>query len=138
VKKETAEGLEVFRKQQEALDKKTKGQSDALEGDAVDDGEVWTSGTARKRKRTKEKEGLKGVKPRKASSTSVQQPDVPVSQQSVFSKASWDVTSPAKASISPVQAFPSTKESDSPLTAVPAKSGLRAGLVAYGSDSDDE
>ncbi|KAK8901715.1 hypothetical protein QC760_010140 [Botrytis cinerea] len=71
VRKETAEGLELFRKQQEDADKKARAADDGgaqiQDGSPVREDEWGTAG--RKRKRTKDKEVLKGVKVRRASSS---------------------------------------------------------------------
>ena len=77
VKKETSEQLEVFRRQQEEADKALLGEprdtsatdSSTNGGQSVADESQWAL-SARKRKRAKDKEVLKGVKLRKSSSTS--------------------------------------------------------------------
>lgn len=73
VKKETTEQLDVFRRQQEEVDKallsEAAGTNDASPLGLASSDSQWAI-NARKRKRVKEKEGLKGVKLRKMSSTS--------------------------------------------------------------------
>lgn len=63
IKKETAEGLALFRQQQEEEDKKARRGSDgaAVEQGAPAEEESWAHG-GRKRKRAKDKEAIKGVK----------------------------------------------------------------------------
>jgi hypothetical protein len=71
VKRETAEGLEQFRRQQEEADGKvgisSDGAIDAAEGSPTLE-EAWVAG-GRKRKRVKEKEVLKGLKILRSSRT---------------------------------------------------------------------
>ena len=75
VKKETTEQLDLFRKQQEEADKAILeevdeaevGTGEAKAGSPTAEGSAWAV-NARKRKRVKEKEGLKGIKLRKSSS----------------------------------------------------------------------
>ena len=76
VKRETTEQLDLFRRQQEEADKallKESGEKEGGEGGKAGSptgGESQWAINARKRKRVKEKEVLKGVKVRKGSSTS--------------------------------------------------------------------
>lgn len=76
VKRETTEQLDLFRRQQEEADKallKESGENQDGEGGKAGSptaGENQWAINARKRKRAKEKEVLKGVKVRKGSSTS--------------------------------------------------------------------
>lgn len=78
VKRETTEQLDLFRRQQEEADKallEESGEKEDGEGGKAGSptaGENQWAVNARKRKRTKEKEVLKGVKVRKGSSTSEQ------------------------------------------------------------------
>lgn len=71
VKKETTEQLELFRKQQEEADKvllEEGGEKEAADGGSVPEAaESQWAVHGRKRKRTKEKEVLKGVKLQKSS-----------------------------------------------------------------------
>lgn len=75
VKKETSEQLDIFRRQQEEADKALLSE-DIIAGDTHTSGKAETLSTeaqwainARKRKRAKDKDGLKGVKLRKSSTS---------------------------------------------------------------------
>lgn len=134
VKRETAEGLELFRRQQDEADKKARregGGTQTDEGSPIAE-EEWVA-AGRKRKRNKDKEGLRGVKVRRASSA------VDATTQAVKSKAlkaeqsSSKDNPPNEISTSTSQAQIETSEKKS--TPVPAKSGLS--LVDYASDEDD-
>ena len=148
VKRETAEGLEIFRRQQEEADKKARRESEGTlateEGSPTGEGEQWIAG-GRKRKRTKEKEVLKGVKIRRSSSTNEFTKPAPTSSESPSlhnsslakekaetakssAKAQADHITPGSKLASPVTS--STK------SLAPPKGSL--GLVDYGSDEDDE
>ncbi|QSZ29107.1 hypothetical protein DSL72_003617 [Monilinia vaccinii-corymbosi] len=149
VKKETAEGLELFRKQQEEADRKARAaEGDGAliqEGSPVREDEWGTTG--RKRKRTKDKEVLKGVKVRRVSS-SAEQSHAPPKGSST--KLARDESSPVATNAKPLSSGDSAKISDTqpakvaPKPAVakeqppppPSKKGL--GLVDYGSDEDDD
>ncbi len=83
VKKETAEQLDLFRRQQEEADKALLNEG----GDTTEPSPLGNVGSppaaesnwtvnASKRKRAKDKEGLKGVKLRKSSSTSETSPAI--------------------------------------------------------------
>lgn len=135
VKKETREGLEVFRKQQEEQDKKARGQQNAGEDDA-DVVEEWAAGGGRKRKRAKEKEGLKGVKVRRASTVEEKEKSstVIVGEEKVrkrLDEKKVDLVEPPQTSTAFASDLPS-KESE------PALATAKSSLVAYGSDSDDD
>ncbi|KAI6713450.1 hypothetical protein PZA11_001349 [Diplocarpon coronariae] len=124
IKKETSEGLALFRQQQEAEDKKARqGQDGAGPGEnapLVEEGS-WAAG--KKRKRTKDKDGLKGVKLRKAS-TSAEKTDEPKTPQlSVQSQA------PRK----PADGGSATADTKK----VPSAPKPAMSLVSYGSDDDD-
>lgn len=140
VKRETAEGLEQFRRQQEEADKKARRGSDGAQ--AGDDGsptlqeEQWVA-SGRKRKRAKDKEVLKGVKIRRSSTT--EQPSEPAP---ATSKAS--ISSPSKEkSVESIRPAATTQPTSRPAASAsaektppaPSKTGL--GLVDYGSDDDD-
>ncbi|KAI9644882.1 hypothetical protein NHQ30_006909 [Ciborinia camelliae] len=147
VRKETAEGLELFRKQQEEADKKARAaENDGTqiqEGSPVREDE-WVA-TGRKRKRSKDKEVLKGVKVRRTSSSAEQTPtpskdlsaklakdessSIPTSTESSTSKVSTKVSKAQSATVVPKAAV---VKKPSP----PPKKGL--GLVDYGSDEDDD
>lgn len=138
VKKETQEGLALFRQQQEEADKKARRGSDGpvVEDTAAVDEELWAAG--RKRKRAKEKEGLKGVKVRRAStSTEVSKP----LQASPKTLVTPDNGASVKAETKTKEAapsFPEPESKDSPKEKKPAVSSKGAlGLVDYGSDEDD-
>ncbi|KAI9051007.1 hypothetical protein LZ554_005115 [Drepanopeziza brunnea f. sp. 'monogermtubi'] len=126
IKKETAEGLALFRQQQEEEDKKARRSNNGLAAEEVapivEEGS-WATG--KKRKRTKDKEGLKGVKLRRASaSAGIQQepkPENPVVQ-------SKGVQKPAESA--PALAVGTKKSPDPPK--------VKTGLVSYGSDEDDD
>jgi FAM192A/Fyv6, N-terminal domain len=137
VRRETAEGLEHFRKQQEEADKKGRigDEQGTNEASSAVEEEQWVAG-GRKRKRVKEKEGLKGVKIRKSSfageTESTLSPSgkkqgndpksTAVAQEGNFEPKS-KTTSTAPVSKSPPSASPKLKP------------GLS--LVNYGSDEDD-
>lgn len=110
VRKETQEGLLIFRKKQMDLDREARGndQEDEGEEDSIPRKveEQWNVGAGRKRKRTKDKEGIKGVKIR-PSSTEKSPKEIPLTT----TKSHAD---------------PAIK------TAIPSA----IGLVDYGSDDD--
>ncbi|CAD6446600.1 ca15fb6f-5a66-4546-981d-9bfc8c295729 [Sclerotinia trifoliorum] len=150
VKKETAEGLELFRKQQEEADKKARAAENDVaqiqEGSPVREDE-WGA-TSRKRKRTKDKEVLKGVKVRRASS-SVEQASSSSSAKDLPKKPAKDDSSSVATNTKPQAPQDSAKVPETQPAKVPAqtvaskkpppsppKAGL--GLVDYGSDEDDE
>lgn len=148
VKKETAEGLELFRKQQEEVDKKAKAAEN--DGSQIQEGSTaredeWGA-TGRKRKRTKDKEVLKGVKVRRASSSAEQASSS--SSKDLSTKSAKDESSSVAKSTKQPTPEDSAKVSDTepkkvapkPASAKtppppPPKKGL--GLVDYGSDEDD-
>lgn len=152
VKRETAEGLEAFRRQQDEADKKLKRESAGADADAAPiEEEAWVS-AARKRKRAKEKEVLKGVKVRKSSSRAERSlaelgtvagatPDAASTRSSpteaarsaqLSSEAGETVSASKKSVPEPAAPFPMKKTN---LIANLPKGGL--GLVDYGSDSDE-
>ena len=146
VKKETTEGLELFRKHQEEADKKARAENDGTqiqEGSPVREDEWVAAG--RKRKRTKDKEVLKGVKVRRASSSADQ---VPTSSRPGSAKPDKDEAISIATSTKPPTPKDSAKVSDiqpakvapKPAEAkkspTPLKKGL--GLVDYGSDEDGD
>lgn len=153
VKRETKEGLEAFRKQQELVDKNQN--VDPGSGEAVE--EKWVAGP-RKRKRAKEKEGLKGVKLRKSSTS--EQPATSIAVDSSPNPndrpmANKNQPSPSKSPAlnkptSQSKASPSIqsesikvkpKIEQKPLASIQPASGPRSGglaLVGYGSDDDDD
>lgn len=152
VKKETTEQLDVFRRQQEEADK-------ALLSEAVSTNDASPLGlassesqwaiNARKRKRAKEKEGLKGVKLRKLSTASetpakLVEPD-PAALVSADEKEAALVKGPStenrddmikEAQLSSVASDNATITSSASSTKEkPITLGL--GLVGYSSDEDD-
>ena len=138
VRRETAEGLEHFRKQQEEADKKARIGEDqgTNEVSAITEEEQWIAG-GRKRKRTKEKEGLKGVKVRKSSSAggagSASSPSGKKQDEEPKS------TSTAQEKFSEPKDKTTTTIPDSkgpPASSPKPKAGL--GLVDYDSDEDDD
>jgi hypothetical protein len=141
VKRETAEGLALFRQQQEEADKKAQRGSD---GAAIDEGlptleeEVWVAG-GRKRKRAKEKEGLKGVKIRR-SSTSIEtaklgQASTPGSSSP--NEGNFQRTEAATVQPQKIQELQDPK-AESPAINKKPLPRPKAGLVDYGSDEEDD
>lgn len=144
VKKETTEQLDVFRRQQEEADKallsEAAGTNDASPLGLVSRESQWAI-NAPKRKRAKEKEGLKGVKLRKLSSPSANDqatlivdgneatlakgPSV-VNTDDLIKEAQSPSVSSDNAAI---------RSSTSPTQEKPITLGL--GLVGYSSDEDD-
>ncbi|PVH72944.1 hypothetical protein DL98DRAFT_469841 [Cadophora sp. DSE1049] len=138
VKKETAEGLAVFRQQQEEADKKARTGSNAgatEEGSSIAEEDSWVAG-GRKRKRTKEKEGLKGVKIRRAS-TSIESEKKPVeaNPQSPNEKSK---SQKPQAQDKANQKSPDSKGAVSESKKSPDPPRATSGLVNYGSDEDDD
>ena len=142
VKKETAEGLALFRQQQEEADKKARRGSEGVavaeEGSPTAEEENWVAG-GRKRKRAKEKEVLKGVKIRKSSTANEVEkpaPDAASPGDSPATKKQSTVVS-TTVTAKPDEA-PSSSSTKSPAVVKkpPAKPSL--GLVDYGSDEDDD
>ena len=137
VRRETAEGLELFRKQQEDADKKARigDEQSPVEPSTVAEEEQWAAG-ARKRKRTKEKEGLKGVKIRRSSSAveagSASSPEVKKHDDGAKSKT----VPPSEQAKPKATAASNVLVSKSPPTSTKPKAGLS--LVDYGSDEDDD
>ena len=132
MKRETAEGLALFRQQQEEADKKArKGSEGAVEeGSPTLEEESWVSG-GRKRKRTKEKEGLKGVKIGRASTSTELKAASPPAKASPAPKPIAKTTNPTQP--------PEGSKSETGIKKSPAPAkGSGGGLVDYGSDEDDE
>ena len=164
VKRETTEQLDLFRRQQEEADKallEESGEREDGEGGKAGSptaGENQWAINARKRKRAKEKEVLKGVKVRKGSSTS----EIPVwlggerrgsaSQEPGKGKAIVSAqdslekkTSSAKKDLDE-KVVPESLASPAPIssTTAPSKQGAGAaskpaalGLAGYSSDEED-
>ncbi|KAL8799734.1 MAG: hypothetical protein Q9182_005677 [Xanthomendoza sp. 2 TL-2023] len=153
VKKETAEQLKAFRRQQEEADKASlsgtttttepaafEGTSSRPEASATDS--HWAI-NARKRKRVRDKDAIPGIKLRKSSSTS-EKPTVPKAG-SATSFGSEEATIaqdfPCSASERPEEfpqsdhkAVESTQAPDFPGSSKPVVGAL--GLAAYSSDED--
>ncbi|KAI9782710.1 MAG: hypothetical protein M1839_004698 [Geoglossum umbratile] len=169
LKKETSEQLDAFRKQQEEADKAAFREEDETTGAAagassgsagpLGEGEQWAL-SGRKRKKGREKEGLKGVKLRRASSTA--EKPVAIAVTTVATTASSTSPPPhlpqaySKAlSSSPIESKPIPHQSPIPPAAKPASpssptesptdtppqkavsGGGLFSLVDYGSDDDD-
>lgn len=146
MRKETNEGLEVFRRRQEELDKAAKGETGAETTTVVADDEWATA--AKKRKRGKEG-ALKGVKLRKASSS-----DSATGKQAGATEDPGTEGASAKAEAQkgknlppspqkPVEAKPTVAKTTEKQLAksTPEKAAepkLALGLVDYGSDEDDD
>lgn len=164
IKKETAEGLALFRQQQEEADRKARGDEDVRDEDAaVVVEESWAAGP-KKRKRGKEKEGLKGLKVRQASTAegsefkvdrgSRAQPGSPRKYKArrkaaddnvSVSSAAKSLRAPKKveeiakapASNTTTKLPEATKKVDDTEKAL-ATSTTKEGLVSYGSDDEDD
>ena len=157
VKKETAEQLDLFRRQQEEADKASLGEG----GDLSDPNATGKTGglpaiesewavNAKKRKRAKEKEGLKGIKLRRSSTSETPQvsttPDKPAdsSTPSVVSKEPNAVFEPPIGK--DVDSIKSTSPSESQITTSLETSVIQSkgkkealpslGLAGYSSDED--
>jgi FAM192A/Fyv6, N-terminal domain len=138
VRRETAEGLELFRRQQEEADKKARtsagGDQVAEESTTAIEEEQWTA-TGRKRKRAKEKEGVKGVKIRRSSSTLEPGPASSPDGTKQSEEAKTTRLLQEEQTEHKTRTY-STAPVSVPLGAAPKpKAGL--GLVDYGSDEDD-
>jgi hypothetical protein len=149
VKRETAEGLEVFRRRQDEQDKKLRevhGGDAVSPTDAIGEEEWTAAGGARKRKR-KEKEGiLQGVKIRRKSTVEEKPEKHSPGKSSDEKKAIPSKTLPASSGVEdgtqtpePAQARPKVKDplttKTKPDTAPPATKPI-LGLVDYDSDTD--
>ncbi|KAF7928328.1 hypothetical protein EAE99_005085 [Botrytis elliptica] len=150
VRKETAEGLELFRKQQEDADKKARAADN--DGAQTQDGspvrgDEWGT-TGRKRKRTKDKEVLKGVKVRRASS-SAEQASSSTSTKDLSTKPAKDDSDSIATSTKPSTSKDSAKTLDpKPAKIAPKPVAVKKpspppfnkglGLVDYGSDEDSD
>lgn len=149
MKRETTEQLDLFRRQQEEADK-AKVDDTKAEGDpkSPEAGEGGWAVNARKRKRAKDKEGLKGVKLRKSSSTN----EVPTKLReeahelkegkvTASSEIKLDGQTAEKSDSSPrAQAVATKAETISPAakTETPkASSAPGLGLAGYSSDEEN-
>ena len=141
VKRETAEGLALFRRQQDQADKKARtasGQAvDVPDGSPVAEEESWIAG-GRKRKRVKDKEGLKGVKMRKSSTSASQvetHESIPVEPSSLEAKADTAAGSPNKGAQTQTEITTPKDAAEIKKHPPPIKAST---LVMYGSDDDDD
>ncbi|KAL8950799.1 MAG: hypothetical protein Q9222_003176 [Ikaeria aurantiellina] len=142
VKKETTEQLSLFRQQQEQADREFLNGADT--GDNKEEGAAPESASknsewatnARKRKRTKDKEGLPGLKLRKSSTNegtpatpeAVRSPTQPITRQTE-TKNSASPSSPPRAG-SGATLTQSKYSPDKPKT-------VTLGLAGYSSDEDE-
>jgi len=142
VKRETAEGLALFRQQQEEADKKARRGSEivavAEAGSPTGEEETWNAG-GRKRKRTKEKEVLKGVKIRRSSTANeIGNPFEEAASATGDSPATRKqfTATPATAATNPDMSISNSSTKSPAVVKKPPKPSL--GLVDYGSDEDDD
>lgn len=150
VKKDTADQLEVFRKQREEAEKALLGPTSSDVTPAVE--EEWTI-PARKRRRDKGRDLLPGKKRKESATESSEKPSAPKEQERVAAKpqektntvttsgktgASQAAEKTAKATPADTQK-PSSTDKDQADTKQPAKPApVSLGLAAYGSESDSE
>ncbi|MCJ1461670.1 hypothetical protein MMC07_000267 [Pseudocyphellaria aurata] len=148
LKKETTQQVDVFRRQQEEADKallsEAASTNDASPMGLASSESQWAI-NARKRKRAKEKEGLKGVKLRKMSSTSERPPkpvepdqatNIPTDEKEGASSVRNRDEMTKETSLSPVASENAAiRSSASSNQEKPISVGL--GLVGYSSDEDD-
>lgn len=146
IKRETAEGLALFRQQQDEADKKARGGDEDTKAEDVPTvvEESWAAGP-KKRKRGKEKEGLKGLKIRRAStaegSKSVQgSPSTKFDSSEVTEKV-VDVKNELATNTKKIEGLKtpatSTKKIED-LAKTATSSTTKGGLVSYGSDDEDD
>jgi hypothetical protein len=143
VKRETAEGLALFRQQQDDADRKARTgaekATDVPNESPITTEESWVAG-GRKRKRTKDKDGFKGVKVHR-SSTSGSQPGTivrksPITPQKVpSSEATVGVIDVISESTTHKAIAESGYKDKHPIYPAASKSST---LVSYGSDDDDD
>ncbi|KAL8729295.1 MAG: hypothetical protein Q9166_004792 [cf. Caloplaca sp. 2 TL-2023] len=149
VKKETAEQLNLFRRQQEEADKASLiyTSTEITEGaahwpDSSSAESQWAI-NARKRKRVKDKEVLPGVKLRKSSSTS-EKPAIPLPSTTSPDRSKEDlrVQQTFQAASDPTKAVPASNEKTVGNTQIqsppssPKPTAGALGLAAYSSDED--
>ncbi|THY24152.1 hypothetical protein D6D01_05623 [Aureobasidium pullulans] len=154
VRKETAEQLEAFRRQQEDTEKASR--EAAPEASNQSEGDTWAF-NARKRKRNREKEAIAGLKLRKSSSSMAQMtPDAGVGAAATTTSddknapPSSPAPTPADQSASAKSVQPPAavidkavldKVDKAPATTAASTSPAPAaalGLAAYSSDDDDD
>ncbi|EPE25245.1 hypothetical protein GLAREA_11826 [Glarea lozoyensis ATCC 20868] len=139
VKKETAEGLALFRQQQDEADRKARtGDEPTAQlriGSQVAEG-AWIAG-GRKRKRVKDKDGLKGVKIRRSSTSDNH---AQTQEPGVLTKTR-EVKEPNAAKVDTVSSA-ATRGDVSDATSEHHGEGTKlskvTALVSYGSDDDDD
>jgi hypothetical protein len=143
VKKETQEGLALFRQQQEEADKKARRGSDGatVESSVPPEDDSWAAG--RKRKRAKDKEVLKGVKVRR-SSTATDDAKPSASTKTASLRAAVTNQAEVKQNPNTSKSLPKpqekakSQEKVKPQEKEPTSvSKGSLGLVDYGSDEDD-
>jgi hypothetical protein len=151
VRRETAEGLEAFRRLQEEADKRQLANAvGATVLNSAEEQEDWVAGGSRKRKRrTREEEVLvKGVKLRKSSTSgsavtisAVEKPPSSVEREgSVDRDAAAELVSAVDGiSCAQTQALKPISSSSSPIAKVATTTAPKGGLclVDYGSDEDE-
>jgi hypothetical protein len=147
VKKDTADQLEVFRKQREEAEKVMLGSTSSDVTPAPAEEEDWAI-PARKRRRDKGKDALIPGKKRKASLTesgvAPAKNEVAATKATSTSTPVTNIQSPKTAvnavkGVSETEAHSSIPEQTTTDTKQPAKPAPAAlGLVGYGSDSDSE
>ncbi|KAF2418728.1 hypothetical protein EJ08DRAFT_703005 [Tothia fuscella] len=133
IKKETAEQLAAFRKHQEEVERAALA---APRGSTPGGDEVWVASGKKRKKNTKEKEILKGVKVRKTSSAG---------EVKEVKKAERDKAGVKEAVIAPVKeekdSVKTTAPSKPPISPAATKSSVSPpfglGLAGYSSDEDD-
>jgi len=136
VRKETTERLELFRKQQEELEKAALAEQDDAAPTARLEEETWHV-APRKRKRTREKEVLVGVKLRKSSSSTAV--DTPGDLAAPTSRnGSAQQTNPASSAkkASPAIRRPSSEVAETSLSKTVAQPAAGLGLGGYSSDDE--
>jgi len=138
VRKETAEQLEIFRKQREAAEKvqfEEDGNPNSSSGAAASPNQETWAARPKKRRRDKEVAPALGAKLRKMSSTELAQPDVLMAKDTVstkdvkmFSTANPSSSEQVNTALHKTPKLPVTKQKPPPAATL--------GLGDYGSDDD--
>lgn len=146
VRKETTEQLDIFRRQQEEADKallsdaNITGDTDTLGKSDTPSSEAHWAINAKKRKRVKDKDGLKGVKLRKSSSTNEAAAGLKMGHDETRCSSDQKEETDRDALQSAVNGSDVMKESQSSAM-VPSlkeqKLGVGLGLAGYSSDDED-
>lgn len=152
LKKETAEQVSLFRRQQEEADRAILNQTNDTEGgtatgkanDLTGGDYQWATNTWKKRKRV-EKEGLKGIKLRKASSMESSLPSENTTNEFDQAKARHEDAVEKKTRSEIVigekpASYPKSVDDKAKKTLVPQKDKAvqpSLGLAAYSSDEED-